>query len=516
MQANPAVTSLPHLHYRWVFLASLLLSAWLMWLDPLINRDAIIYLRSADAYLNDGLMAAQQLHGRPILAVLMAWVHQLTGMSLLHSGLAITTLAYALLCTSFVATVRILGGNRTVQIIAAVLILSHPWLNHIRSSIMRDPAYWALIMLALRELLLYLRQPSLMIRLRWIVYVLLAGLFRFEGLFFAMFAPLALLLTRNMENRVKHCLLLLTPQLIPFGLTVLAVLVYRSQQTDSSPLFPAINYYLQGMLGFREAFSTLAHSVADPLLRFTSQEDASWAVGAALAMVLLVNVCRALSWPWVITLLLGTRAKLLRHFRPDDRVILRSHLLIASAYLAAFILINRFMLERYRMQVVIFLLLYLPFILWAMWRSGGWKKYLAAALLLGMTADTLHNGDHEKAFIAEATQWITENTPEDASIVSNEKYIAYVSDRNFDWVGVQGKRFARGEILESKRLWRRSDYIVMYLKPKREERWAQFLAEHQLVELESFGAGGRKGRVAIVSVPAELKSKQKRREQADT
>lgn len=101
MQANPAATTLPRLHYRWVFAASLLLSAWLMWLDPLLNRDAIIYLRSADAYLQGGLLAAQQLHGRPILAVLMAWLHQLSGLSLMHSGLFITTLAYALLCTCF-------------------------------------------------------------------------------------------------------------------------------------------------------------------------------------------------------------------------------------------------------------------------------------------------------------------------------------------------------------------------------------------------------------------------------
>ena len=161
MQANPAANALPHLQYRWVVAVSLLLSAWLIWLDPLINRDAIIYLRSADAYLQDGLAAAQQLHGRPLLSICMALLHQLTSLSLVHAGLLITSLSYAALCTVFVATVRTLGGNRTVQIIAAVVILSHPWLNHIRSSIMRDPAYWALLLLSLREMLLYLRHPSL-------------------------------------------------------------------------------------------------------------------------------------------------------------------------------------------------------------------------------------------------------------------------------------------------------------------------------------------------------------------
>ncbi|TDG15843.1 hypothetical protein E2F43_06355 [Seongchinamella unica] len=502
MQANPTATALPQLDYRWVFAASLLLSGWLIWLDPLINRDAIIYLRSADAYLADGLAAAQQLHGRPILAVLMAWLHQLSGLSVLHSGLVITTLAYAFLCTGFVACVRILGGNHSVQIIAAVVVLSHPLLNHLRSSIMRDPAYWALVLLAFREILLYSRQPSLIIRLRWFLYILLASLFRFEGVFFALFTPLCLLFTRNLEQRAKHCLLLLTPQLITLGLTVAALLVYRSQQTDSGPLFPAIHYYLQGFLGFPQAFSALTAEVADPLLQFTSREDAAWAVAASLVIVLLLNLCRAMTWPWLITLVLGARGGLLRHLRRDDNTLLLGHLLIACSYLAIFMLINRFMLERYGMQVVIFALLYLPFVLGAMWHSGGWKKVLAIALLAGMSADTLHNSDYQKAFIAEAASWVAQNTDSKASVVSNEKFIAYFSEREFDWVAIQGRRFALGQILDTPRLWRNRDYMVMYLKPKQEQRWSQFLASNNLRETRSFG-GGNKGRVSVVRVSAQ-------------
>lgn len=501
MQANPAANALPHLHYPWVFAASLLLSGWLIWLDPLINRDAIIYLRSADAYLADGLGAAQQLHGRPVLALLMAWLHQLSGLSILHAGLLITTLAYAFLCTGFVACVRILGGNRSVQIIAAVVVLSHPLLNHVRSSIMRDPAYWALVILAFRELLLHSRQPGLGTGLRWFLYILLASLFRFEGVFFALFAPFCLLFSRNLAQRLKHCLLLLAPSLLTLGLSLAALLAYHSQQAESGPLFPALHYYLQGLLAFPAAFSALAGEVADPLLRFTSRDDAAWAVAASLAIVLLLNLCRALTWPWLFTLLLGARAGLLRHLRRDDIKLLHGHLLIACAYLAAFMLINRFMLERYSMQVVIFLLLYLPFILSAMWHGGGWKKLLAILLLAGMSADTLHNGDHEKAFIAEATRWVEDNTEHHASLVSNEKYIAYFSRREFDWAAIQGQRFNLGRILDKPQLWRDRDYLVMYVKPKREQRWSQFLADNGLRELESFG-GGHKGRVAVVAVAA--------------
>ena len=476
-----------------------------MWLDPLVNRDAIIYLRSADAYLQGGLAAAQQVHGRPLLSVCIALLHQLTGMTLLHAGLAITTVAYTALCVSFVATVRLLGGNRTVQIMAAVVVLSHPMLNQLRSSIMRDPAYWALLILSFRELLLYLRQPSLLSRLRWFLYVLLAAAFRFEGVFFAIIAPFALLFTRNLEHRLRHCLLLLVPQITALAVVTLSVIIYRSQQTDSSPLFPAIAYYLDNLKAIPEQFSAVAKQASEPLLKFTSRDDAPWAVAAGLLVVLLLNICRALSWPWAIALFWGARAQLHRHFRSDDSTVLRAHLFIAAGYLAVFMLINRFMLERYSMQAVIFLLLYLPFILGALWQYGGWKKYLVIVLLAGMTADTLHNGSREKAFIRDATHWVVQNTDENASLVSNEKYIAYFSQREFDWAAIQAIHFSLGAIMESPRMWRDRDYLVMYIKPIREELWKNFLQQHGLEEQQSFGEG-RKGRVAIVQLTAVNRS----------
>ena len=137
------------LDYRTTAALSLLLSAWLIAIDPIITRDAIIYLRTAEAYLQDGFFASQQLFGRPMLSLCIATVHQLTGLSLLWSGLLLSSLVYALLCVGFVAVVRELGGGRKTQVIAAVVILCHPLISDYRSSIMRDPAYWAFMILSL-------------------------------------------------------------------------------------------------------------------------------------------------------------------------------------------------------------------------------------------------------------------------------------------------------------------------------------------------------------------------------
>ena len=471
-----------NLDYRLVAAASLLLSLWLIAIDPLVNRDAIIYLRSADAYLQHGFVASQELFGRPLISICFATIHQLTGIPLLYAGQLLNSLFYALLCVGFVATVRALGGDRRVQLIAAIVILSHPILNDHRSSIMRDPAYWAFIMLAFRELLLYSRAPSLGGQLRWFAYVAIASLFRFEGLFFAVLAPLSLLAMRNSEHKWRLCLRLWLPQAIVVGIAMGTALFIKSTMDPSARLFPAIERYIRKLFSLPDAFAELSASFGESMLGFSSQDDATLALVSGLAAVLLITILRAIMWPWVLVLLWGWKDRISSRLRPDDVILLNSHLLISLTYLAAFTLINRFMLERYACQLVIFLLLYLPFILNSLWHDASkpWKKLLVLALLLGMSLDSLYNTDYRKAFIRDARDWVLVNTPEAASIASNDKYLAYFSQRDFDWDYATRIGFSLSRTLEDEAGWRDRDYLVMMVRKRDAALWQEFIREHSL------------------------------------
>ena len=504
MQPSPATTTLPHIDYRWVFAASLLVSAWLIAMDPLINRDAIIYLRAADAYLAEGFAASQQEFGRPFLSIAMAILHQLTGLPTLWTGLLLVSLAYAVMCTGFVATVHTLGGDRRVQWLAAALVLSHPMLNHTRSAIMRDPLYWAMLILALRELLLYLRAPSLACQARWTIYVLVGALFRFEGIFFALLAPFALLFCRELPDRGAHCLRLLLPQALAILAIGAGVWWYLQQFGEDARLFPAIQLYMDRLLALPAGFAETATAAGEQMLQFTSREDAGVALLAGLAAVLLLNLCRAITWPWLAMLVWGRVSGLIGRLRRDDNAIIVAHILIGLAYLSLFMLLKYFMLERYSNQVVLFLLLYLPFMLGTLWARGGWRKALVLMLLLGMSADTLHTNDRDKRFIRDATEWVRDNTPAHSSIASNEKYIAYFSERKFNWESALGKTFELDALLAERRNWRRVDYLVVHLRKEQEASWAEFLEDNDLAELKSFSSNSRrKGRVAVVAVSGE-------------
>lgn len=501
MPSTPVANANAPIDFRVVALLSLLLSLWLVTIDPLINRDAIIYLRSADAYLQQGFSAGLGLLDRPLISILMAVLHQLTGMSVVHAGLALNSLYYAVFCVAFVACVQTLGGDRRVQWLAAIVALSHPMLNDHRSSIMRDPAYWGFILLAFRAFLLYLRQPGLRQQANWTCCVILASLFRFEGLFFALLAPLSLLFTDQLSHRMRHCLRLFMPQFALAMLLASAMVLASSDAGSGDQMFPSLDIYIEGLLAVPQEFAALSEATGKALLEFTARDDAHVAVIAGLGAILLLNICRAITWPYVAILVWGRLGGLASRLRPDDNRVLLAHLGISLAYLSLFTLINRFMLERYANQFAIFALLYLPFALNALLHDASqrFKRVLVYTLLAAMCVDSLHNTDGEKAFIREAAEWVAEYTPAGASIASNHKYIAYFSEREFDWKYASSIKFDTQRLLASEEHWRSKDFLAVLIKRHDLWVWEQFAEQESLREVAVFD-GGRHGVVFVIQV----------------
>ena len=296
----PATSSAFHsdaIDYRIIVGVSLLLSIWLIAIDPILNRDAITYLRTADAYLENGLVASQEMFGRPLISICFATLHQITGLPLLYSALLVNSLMYALLCVAFVAAVRELGGNRTVQIFAAIVILSHPMINAHRSSIMRDPAFWAFSLLAFTELVRYVHQPAIRHQLLWYAYIALATLFRFEGLFFAALAPLAIATIGHHGQRVSITLKLMVPPLLAIIATVFSITIYEQVISPGAKLFPDITLYIERLLEWPEQFSVVVEDTGKNLLEHSARDDAALAALAGLFAVLTVNILRARLWP---------------------------------------------------------------------------------------------------------------------------------------------------------------------------------------------------------------------------
>lgn len=489
------------LDYRVIIALSFVLSLWLILIDPIINRDGILYLRTADAYLEGGIIAGQSLFDRPILPISFALLHKATGIPLLYSGLILTTIFYALLCVGFVATIRVMGGDRRVQVIAAIVILSHPMLNNSRSSIMRDPAYWAFSILAFRELLLFARSPEFKYQLRWLVFIAMATLFRFEALFFVILAPFTVLIAAEKGTRWRMCVRLAPLAVVALATLLPLLLFAQSSLAEEESMFPDIGRYVRQLFAMPQDFAVLAQSAAQNWLSFTSTEDAAFAVIGGLTAVLGVNLFRSLSWPYVGVMIWGRSSNLLDRVAPRDRSLINSHLVICLIYLSLFLLTKRFMLDRYANVFTLYMILYVPFLLNALWSRGkkGGGKFLVTLLLFGFCIDSLTNRDYEKAYVKDATQWMIENTEEEASLVTNSSYLAYFSQRKFEW-GDRAYLFTVADLETEPEKWQNTDYLTMLVKKRHVPQWQAFLAKNSLQELAVF-AGHRTGQVSIVRIP---------------
>ncbi|GAB3283161.1 hypothetical protein [Parahaliea aestuarii] len=496
MPANtkPAPTSQRiDIDLRLVAIASLLLSLWLIYLDPLINRDGVLYLRAAQAYLSEGLAASRELFGRPVLSILIAELHRLSGLPLATLGQALTTLCYIGLSVGMVATVATLGGDRRVQLFAAILILSYPVLNDYRSSIMRDPAYWACMIWALRGLLRYAHQPSAGRQWAWYGWMLLAILFRFEGLFFLVLAPLALLLP-GVVARKSDALRLLLPPLLAVAVGLAAVVIHQGTQPDGGQLFPIISHYVEQVVGLPDRFHQLASDTAAALLVFSAREDAGWVAVTGLLTILMLNVFRAISWPWLAVLVWGYLRRGWERIAPRDQRLLNANICIALLYLALFTFGKHFMLERYASIVALLCMPYLAFTLSGLWQRAGGRagKVIAALLLIGTVGDVLHNGDYKKAFIADAARWLREQTPANASLAANDMYIAWSSQRSYDWSQYSAHDYGVNDLFQRPDLWQGRDYLAMEVKRAELPQWQRFLEQEQLQEVQVFGSSGRR------------------------
>ncbi len=502
----------PPIDLRVVAGISLLLSLWLILADPIINRDAIIYLRTAEAYLQDGLLASFAIFDRPFLPFIMALLHQVTGLSLLYCGLVLSAVFYALLSTTFVSTVRLLGGDRRVQIIAAIVILSHPSIAAGRDSIMRDPPFWAFSLLAFRALLLYVRQPLLKHNIQWFSFVVIATLFRFEGLFFAVLAPMAVFAAIDRSHRLSISLRLLALPVAAIIVLNIVIILFQTVIQPGSQLFPDIASYVHKLITFPQVFTEVSAQTAKALLVFTAKEDAGIAAIAGLAAILFFHLCKAVMWPYVIVLVWGKVHNLgnviPRHFRR----LLNAHLVIGLIYLSLFILTNRFMLERYSHIFTIFLALYLPFILAAALAPDRARlpRMLAILVLVGMSIDVSGSLGNRKIYKRDASQWLVANTPQNTTILSNSKYVAYFSNRETDWRNLGAITFKATDLNVRPALWRDVDYIVVKVKSEEFDQWAVFLEKNSLVELQAF-SGERHGKISIVKVPRQTKTAGERR-----
>jgi hypothetical protein len=157
-----------------------------------INRDGVLYLTEAQAILNLDWQQTMSLSRWPFFAILVATVHQFTGITLLHAAHVVNLLMFLLACLFFLKTIRLLTNNNTPVIYGTVILLTAiPLMDDYLGMVLRDHGLWAGFMIGVYGFVRFVKEPGWWSGVLWQTGFALGFLFRPEAVAFIVLLPVA-------------------------------------------------------------------------------------------------------------------------------------------------------------------------------------------------------------------------------------------------------------------------------------------------------------------------------------
>jgi hypothetical protein len=439
--------------YWGVAIASGLLSLYRIATRDLINGDGIGYIHIARAFLSNGVSGAIDVYQWPFYGISIGLVHRLTGLSFENSASLLNTLFMVLVCVVFVRIYEEIGGKQARIWVAALLILALPLLNDYRSFVIRGHGFWAFMLIALYSFIQYSRSPDLKNALKWQAGIVVATLFRVEGIAFLVLAPFCFLFIAEERGRIITHLLRLNGLFILLA-TVVVTFMFATGVFDfpSSLEIPSQLKYISPM-ALIGALDTEAGLMFARNKFMSSAGEARLILASGVMALVIVKVLSNIGLPFLVVWGYGVRRKWLQLGR-ESRIV---------AYFAAIGLLalfpvagNYFFLSsRYTVLTVLLVSLitfqYVDYLFRDLARRQRHKWNLAAWIfILILFLDAVISTGDSKQNIRVAAEWLKTEVAAEGKIACNESRLEFYSDQRCKSVAI-GKTDPVDEINELKK-----------------------------------------------------------------
>jgi 4-amino-4-deoxy-L-arabinose transferase-like glycosyltransferase len=408
-----------------IIFANIALSAWCIYLDPVINFDGVTYTSVAQLFLQGKLTAAFDYYSWPFYSLFIAFTAKLFFVDVETAAFILNTLFAISLTLAFVCIVAELSdNNQRIILLATVMILMFPSISKYRSFIIRDFGYLSCYLWSLYFLFKFCVQPNKKYLIAWLVFAGLSSLFRFEGIIFVLIAPYFLFLFgSNAIPHRKKVLAMLSVVLAVSSVTIVFWYI-NDKYTDSI----AANQDIGSLTDF--FIANIQNGLGDRQLTFFSLLDLISSNTKQVAYELIRRMA-------IFYFIFAAYAYFKRLTLKEEltRKIWLIFLFTNLVMLIGFSLSNNFIVSRYAMATALTLLILAPFALDQLitffTNSSIAGKLSAGLVMLLLTLVSLEGLDvkSKKSYIKEGGIWIKNNLPEGASIYSNNKLAIYYSDR---------------------------------------------------------------------------------------
>lgn len=396
-----------------------------------INRDGVLYIHTAQAFLDGGLKAAMQVYNWPAYSILFALISDWTGLSLEAAAHWLNTLLMLLLVDAFIRLSRVLLGENSRPWIAALVVLSFPPFDH-RLEIYRDWGYLAFSLSAIVPFLKFWMGNRTLSwdAMSWQLCMLAALLFRIEAVALIALVPLGLLFqSRPWPQLVKRLLGANTIILLVFGLGIVAVAMGKV------PIGKLADFalYMDPDRVFGE-FSRAAEQMGAQVLNKYSDDFAPLILGGGI--VTLVGWMLLDNMGGFMVLLTGVG--LYRYHLPEAVVYRPVYwmLAIVVATLSLFLSIRLIPPSRYALlgSLLLLTLTVYAVTVFADKRHSQrravryWWWFVVAGLVIGNLANLSFHEDY-KSYLREGGRWLAHNIDPQTKVVTNDFIIDYYAQR---------------------------------------------------------------------------------------
>ncbi len=446
---------------------SILLSFWAVFVDPIINPDALLYLSAAEEFSHGNFRNAFELYKWPFYSFTISITQSIFGISSQNAAYTINAVMHAFAMLGFLACVHVLGGSKRTLLIAAILILCFPSFNKYRSFIIRDAGFLAFYLWSLYHLFFAVKTERI---LRYALAFFLMGvamLFRIEAIALLTIVPAYLLYARTRSKNMRCFWLAITlvgSATLFFGIT-LWLFGEHAQATQ-----PGLLGLIQGSM--EQLSSSLDHKLK--VIRLQLLNEFSWKVAPAVLIITVLTIViyeplRRLAYIFAFFSWHALKNRLVLQDQPT-RHLFYVLCLIQLILLSLFTLINMFLVSRHTMALTLTILILAPFSIeyfYLKWRNhkqssthshrntGSRIRWWFPTLLFLFALLSIDGLDLKtnKLEIKEAGKWLATKTDQSSSIYSNDALILHYSGRTPAHLNLRYNWRELDHMLASKRIF---------------------------------------------------------------
>ena len=415
--------------------------------DDLINDDGILYLDVATKFLQGDWASAIATYNWAFYPFLIAGFSKISFLEVETAAHVLNAILYGILTYVFIRCIEELGGNRRVAIIAAILLFTNVSVNEYRDIITRDPGYWAFFFTTLLFFLKYINTEKNKYIAGFVISVIVATLFRIEGIVFALALPFILVL-RHSEHRIR---LLSNPVLISVCLAGLLIALLSMDlayiQKEFSPFLGRLIDPLIYFHGTAGKILSGAEAKVDLLVQhvigYYNKQIGVEIYISILFTIMLMKIYKVTGFVAVLFSVWSGISNIQRKRITDFKVII-SFITINLIVLAIFLLNQGFLSSRYVVTFGLLVTLIAAFGLEAFFYSSSpqafgmnatWhkrSKIFIVVLLVYAFFDGVISTGVSKSYIRESGEWIKNNVSASERLLASETTLYYYSGRSIE------------------------------------------------------------------------------------